>query len=1194
MKDNRLCIFITVFFVLCNCFWKAYGQELTLTINLAHSFDVSSVEYSPDGKYLVSGSPGQGVKIWEVSTGKLIRTLQSDTSFVFTVSVSPNGKYIASGRDDGSIKIWDASSGRLFKTLYGHSDGINTINYSPDGKYLASGSADKSIKIWDASSGRLFKTLHSHSDGINTINYSPDGKFLASGSADKSIKIWDTSSGRLFKTLYSHSDGINTINYSPDGKFLASGSADKSIKIWDITSGKLLRTIQGHDYSISTVDYSPDGAFLASGSYHAFSHSGPTTSRSIKVWDMKTGKLVKTLEDFSDGVTSITYSPDGKYLASGNTDKSVKIWDIVSGKLVTKIQGHDYSISTVDYSPDGKYLASGNDDGNIKIWNIASGKLLRTMQSNIYYPINTIKHSPDGKYLASGSGDGSIKIWEIPSGKLIQSLKAHSDKINTISYSPKGKYLASGSDDGNIKIWKFPSGRLIQTLTTNYDWIQTLNFSPNGKYLLSGDFLGKLKTWEVATGKLIQTLKSHSDRVVSVNYSPDGKYITTGSHKNIKIWEVSTGKLIRTLQDHFNGITSIKYSPDGKYLASGGWDQNIKIWEISTGKLIRTLQGHSGWISEITYSPDGKYLASGSFDQSIKIWNLQTGKELLTLISFPDEGYVITTPEDLFDGNDVGFKNLHYVKGMEIIGLNQLKERYYEPDLMSKLFGYSDEPIRNVEVFKDIALYPEVALSLKGNQLKVNLIERSGGIGKVSLYLANKELVPDINPTRQTSFAINLMEYRDFFSSGDQLIRVKAYNDEGWLPSSFSEIKFTPQTKIVTKRPTPRFIGIVIGTHNYRGERLDLKYAAEDANEVAHVFEKSAQAYLNAANVSMYLYTTDLTHKDKLKSWEGLPSKTNIQGVFERVSKEAQPEDVLFMYFSGHGVNYGGQDGQFYYLTKDVESGDLSDSEIRKQYTISTDELIEMIKKVPAQKQVLILDACASGKVIDIFVKKEIPSSQRRSLDRLQSRTGMFILAGSTADKASYEANRYGQGLLTYSILEALKGTALREDMYVDVLKMMSYSKERVPIMAEGFGGIQEPVIEAPDGISSFDIGKVTSEIKDGINIITPKPYFRKTNFQNETTYIDDLGLGTMVNHKLNDLSLEGKNATAIYIDVENYTEAYGINGRYTIKDGRINIEGKVFFGDQALGDFNVQGEISKKEELVENIIDTAFHYVNK
>jgi WD40 repeat protein len=279
-----------------------------------HSNTVISVAFSPDGKTLVSGSLDNNIKVWNVSTGKLLQTLTGHSDRVWSVAFSPDGQTLASGSDDKTIKLWDVRTGKLLQTLTGDSD-FNSVAYSPDGQTLASGSRDETIKLWNASTGELLQSFIGHSSSVWSLAYSPDGKTLASGSRDDTIKLWNARTGKLLQTLTGDSD-FNSVVFSPDGQTLASGSDDKTIKIWNVITGREIQSILGHSDSVRSVAFSPEGKTFASGSQDG----------TIKIWNLTTGKRLQKLTEHSNWVMSVAYSPDGKTLASGSKDGTIKIW----------------------------------------------------------------------------------------------------------------------------------------------------------------------------------------------------------------------------------------------------------------------------------------------------------------------------------------------------------------------------------------------------------------------------------------------------------------------------------------------------------------------------------------------------------------------------------------------------------------------------------------------------------------------------------------------------------------------------------------------------------------------------------------------------------------------------------------------------------------------------------------------------
>jgi WD40 repeat protein len=218
---------------------KASDWPAIRNVLYGHLGEVRSIAFSPDGRYIASGSMDMTIRVWDAETGDVVsRPFERHTAGVTSVAFSPDGKQIASGSRDRTIQIWDAETGDIVSgPLEGHTDAVTSVVYSPDGKHIASGSYDSTIRIWDAAISKVAIILHSNGFGVRSVTFSSDGSRIAS-SQDATIQIWNAETGNIVLGPFeAHTDAVSSVAFSPDGQYIASGSHDTTIKIWDAETG---------------------------------------------------------------------------------------------------------------------------------------------------------------------------------------------------------------------------------------------------------------------------------------------------------------------------------------------------------------------------------------------------------------------------------------------------------------------------------------------------------------------------------------------------------------------------------------------------------------------------------------------------------------------------------------------------------------------------------------------------------------------------------------------------------------------------------------------------------------------------------------------------------------------------------------------------------------------------------------------
>jgi hypothetical protein len=219
-------------------------------------------------------------------------------------------------------------------------------------------------------------------------------------------------------------------------------------------------------------------------------------------------------------------------------------------------------------------------------------------------------------------------------------------------------------------------------------------------------------------------------------------------------------------------------------------------------------------------------------------------------------------------------------------------------------------------------------------------------------------------------------------------------------------------------------------------------------------------------------------------------------------------------------------------------------------------------------------------------------SNQVRALETMKDRTGLYVLAGSAADAYSYEASQYGQGLLTYSLLFGLKGPALRDSEFVDVMRLFQFATEKVPVLAAGVGGIQKPELRIPTEATTFDIGKLSESERGIIPISSPKPIFTRTELQEANEFNDVLDISSLLDGALKEKD-RSEAKEIVFVDERKFTDAYSIKGQYVkADDGTIQATLRVFKNNKLAFPFEVKGK--DPQEVVNAILTTVIKKVNE
>ncbi len=690
---------------------------------------VFATTFSPDGRILalargarkISQRSGR-IELWNTESGELRHVIRGFDGPVWSVTFSPDGKTMVSGsteardtkiREKGKekrtaeLKWWDVQTGELKQehTMPGEGRLSLLAAYSPDGQQLATIEDYTQTMMRITDSNGPFDTQNPDRMFRRPVDfasvYGVDLKFLdaQTGALKRKLKAslntdqtfgYRGRSGSFGRFRFINNQPERLL-FSPNGQILADWTSSK-VRLLNSQTGEAGRTLKDFKGSVNAIAFSPDGLTLAVAiTNNQYQRSGDETTwnplSEIKLFDLRTGKLARSLTGRGDTVTSLIFRPDGHVILVGTLQHeqdrvfgTIKLWDLQSGRLGSLTNGSEEAITGLALSPDGRALAVQSGVTTVQLLDTETWKKKWTLEPAVE-PDNSksasrfllsvrrvlaVAFSSDGNTLSGEIEGGAIKVWDYRTGEVKQQIKANGNGASVFTVSPDGqtwaelnneslflldpvsgtRKLLSGpvsqpissaalslagevlafADDKDVTLLNTATGRVIRTLSGGQTAIAFLTFSADGSTMASAGNDGPVSTLDARTGTLIRTV-SIEGKITAIALSAAGETLASASDDGIvSLWDLRAGGSRTLLKKHKGAVNAIAFSPDGRLLATGGDDRTVVIWEIGSGKSKQTLKGHDLTVSSLTFSRDGQLIASGSGNASVVLWDIQNGK----------------------------------------------------------------------------------------------------------------------------------------------------------------------------------------------------------------------------------------------------------------------------------------------------------------------------------------------------------------------------------------------------------------------------------------------------------------------------------------------------------------------------------------------------------------------------------------
>ena len=732
--------------------------------------------------------------------------------------------------------------------------------------------------------------------------------------------------------------------------------------------------------------------------------------------------------------------------------------------------GNDGKMLDFAFSADQSSFAIANENKILKIFNGRTGKFVRQIQG---YQDNVIeiRLTEDGSKLISLGFDNSLALIDVKSGSILQTLKFNT-KLRCLDIDPTGKLAVIGDKKGFIHYVNLEKGEVLRKISSGAPQVSSISFSPDYSIVAAGTGVAvgyMIKKNPILLlgldGQVIKSFIGSQGATTSMKFSNDGKWLYSGHKANTRSiikWNLETSEsasLTETVNLISNsGYNSIEVDAYGKLLIATTDDNAIEIYDLVTNQRASSIKGKGRTKIRLARKLDhfpkrifpvngGKIFIIGGFNQNLLyIFNSLQPGVVGYIHSFNDQWAVIAA-DGRMDGSLDAIQNLSWKVGFDEIPLEDTFDRNFFPQLLSQLI-VEEEVRAEFKVENFVSKVPKISISSVNGErislntevpkssskkrtidLEENIDDHTSEVQEVRVY-SNSKLAATLpgDPTRSNyKFSINLTN-----ANGSENYVYAIASSKSGIDSEKKKLVVNYEGSSDAK---PKLYLVTVGINKYRNPKYNLNYALADANSIHDKVKTGATALF-----------------DKVVQFNIRDSKatrTTIIKAFEEIESVALEQDMLLFYYAGHGVMSEGNSQDFYLVPYDVTQL-YGRSDLLQQKAVSASELRELSKKISAQKQVFILDACQSAGALDAGVRG---AAEERAIAQRARSTGTFWITATGSDQFATEFEALGHGVFTYSILEGLNGKADNGDKKLTVKELSAYIENRVPELSEKYKG---------------------------------------------------------------------------------------------------------------------------------------------
>jgi len=574
---------------------------------LYHDEPVVSAIFSPDSKQIATAS-GQSARILDALTGKEIRVWDRLGADVVYLQFSPDGKSLLTASKDRTARILDAKTGGERIVFEGHVDALRSAEFSHDGQRVVTVSNDMTIRVWDATSGRELASFIGHGWWPCSAVFDRDGGKILTASEDGTARVWrEKEGGYTEEFILKHGNAVNTARFSPCGKFIVTASADKTAVIWDITSTPPSQTtVVTAEAGANDAVFDPTGLRIAVAS----------EDKTIRIYDARSGHEISALRGHGGTVRTVRFSSDGRTLVSASSDRTARLWNDTSGQALILAEG-EKDRNHFKISPDGTKIARISEDGKtIRIRDSSRFQKSRDLPHDRVVRPNAI-FSPDGKKIVTATYYNTVSVWDLESEKAYKSWREFSGDVVSIDYLQDGGDWILCCADTEAQILEV-SGKEGRKVFKHSEKLHSAYFCKDGETILTVGKNGLAQIWSIVKEQSLKNL-STSLSVRFVDFDKDGERILLADQDgNVVIWDYLSENDWKKKIDSDEEISRIELRPNCDEFLVNGRSRRAMVLDFSSDEgSIRC--SHRGEIQPPVFSRDGKSLLTVPDEKTVAV-----------------------------------------------------------------------------------------------------------------------------------------------------------------------------------------------------------------------------------------------------------------------------------------------------------------------------------------------------------------------------------------------------------------------------------------------------------------------------------------------------------------------------------------------------------------------------------------------